>query len=226
MIKNHKIIALVPLRGGSKSIANKNIRKLAGKPLAYWALSAATGSKHIDEVWVSTEDAKIKKVVLGLGLKVKVIDRPIELAGKNSSTESVMLHLAKAVPFDVLVTLQATSPLTESKNIDRAIEELIEGEHDSLVTGVRVKRFFWEETGKPINYDPAKRPMRQNWKGVITENGAFYITKRKLLEQTQCRLGGKIKVFEMLPETELEIDEPHDWKRVAKLLKKRKNSKI
>ena len=65
--------------------------------------------------------------------------------------------------------------------------------------------------------------MRQEWPGVITENGAFYITSRKILEETECRLGGKIKVFEMPPHTEIELDDPEDWAKVAKLIKKRKN---
>jgi len=224
MINNKKIVALIPLRGGSKSIPSKNIRKLAGKPLAYWALSAAANSKYIDEVWVSTDSPKIKKVVLGLGLRIKVIDRPAELSGDLSTTESAMLHLAEHVSFDIILMAQATSPLTTSGEIDKALEEFVKDGYDSLVTGVRVKKFFWEDSGKPINYDPANRPMRQTWSGVITENGAFYITKCNLLEKTGCRLGGKIKVFEMPAETELELDEPDDLSKVAKLLKKRKNA--
>lgn len=222
--KKQKIVALIPLRGGSKSIPRKNIKSISGKPLAYWVLKAATSSPHIDEVWVSTEDARIKKVVLGLGLNVKVVDRPPELAGDHSSTESVMLHFAENVSFDVLVTLQATSPLTTASDISNAITHLQKGSHDSLVTGVREKRFLWHPEGKPLNYDPKQRPLRQKWEGVFSENGAFYITKRSILEKEKCRLGGKIAVFEMYPDTALEIDEPEDWKQVAKLLRKRKNA--
>ena len=225
MKNGQKIVALVPLRGGSKSIPYKNIKKLAGKPLAYWSLVAAVNSKYIDEVWVSTEDLKIKKTVLGLGLGIKVLDRPEEFAQDISSTEAVMLHFAKKVPFDILVTLQATSPLTTGQDIDRAIEAMTDGNYDSLLTGVLTKKFHWTPAGKPLNYDPKSRPRRQDWPGTITENGAFYITKRETLEQTLCRLGGRIKVFEMPAETEIELDEPDDWAKVAKLLKKRKNIK-
>jgi len=221
--KKQKVVALVPLRGGSKSIPRKNIKKMSGKPLAYWALKAAASSPHIDEVWVSTDDKEIKKVVLGLGLNIRVIDRPPELAKDTSSTESAMLHFAENVPFDVLVTLQVTSPLTTASDISNAITHLQKGSHDSLVTGVREKRFSWHPEGRPLNYDPKQRPMRQQWDGIFLENGAFYITKRSTLEKERCRLGGSIAVFEMHPDTALEIDEPEDWKKVAKLLKKRKN---
>jgi len=223
MMATQKIVALVPLRGGSKGIPGKNIKNLAGKPLAYWALKAAAGSKYVDEVWVSTEDTKIKKVVSALGLGIKVLNRPKELAEDDSSTESVMLHFAKEVPFDILVTLQATSPLTTGKDIDRALEKFSENSFDSLVTGVPTKHFLWTPEGKPLNYDPQKRPRRQEWAGSIMENGAFYITKKSILESTKSRLGGKIGVFQMPTDSAVEIDEPEDFKVIAKLLKKRKN---
>ena len=128
MYKKQKIVTLIPLRGGSKSIPYKNIKLMAGKPLCYWTLKAASESKYIDEVWVSTEDAKIKKVVesLGLGKKVKVIDRPMEFAQDTSSTESVMMHFADNVKFDILNLIQATSPFTTSNDLDTAIEFLFE----------------------------------------------------------------------------------------------------
>ncbi|MEK7575004.1 MAG: acylneuraminate cytidylyltransferase family protein [Patescibacteria group bacterium] len=223
MIKGQKIVALVPLRGGSKSIPYKNIKKISGKPLAYWCLFAATNSKYIDEVWVSTDDSKIKKVVSGLGLDVKVLDRPEALATDKASTESVMLHFAEKVTFDILITVQATSPLTTSDNLDKAIEILLEGGHDSLVTVVKEKSFLWSPEGKALNYDPRNRPMRQDWPGTFSENGAFYITKKNILETEKCRLGGRVKVFEMPAETTLQIDEAEDWRKVAKLLKMRKN---
>lgn len=223
MIKNKKIVALVPLRGGSKSIPRKNIRIIAGKPLAYWSLVAAKNSKYIDEVWVSTEDQNIKKIVLDLDLGIKVVDRPKEFAQDNSSTESVMLHFAEKVPFDIIITIQATSPLTTSNDLDRAIEEFQDKGLDTMVSGVLQKRLFWTTDGKPLNYDPMKRVPRQQWEGILMENGAFYITKRKILENIKNRLGGKIGTFQMPEDTAIEIDEPSDWDKVAKLLKKKKN---
>ena len=221
MINNKKIIALIPLRGGSKSIPYKNIKPMAGKPLAYFALKAAADSKYIDEIWVSTEDKKIKDVVLELGLGVKIIDRPEKLAKDDSSTESVMLHFAKEIPFDILVTLQATSPFTTSRDLDSALREFTKNGFDSMVSGVKTKRFFWTSEGRPLNYDPKKRPRRQDFDGSIMENGAFYITSREILEKTSSRLGGKIGVFQMPENSALEIDEPDDWEEAEKILKSR-----
>lgn len=218
MINGKKIVSLIPLRGGSKSIPYKNIKAIAGQPLCYWVLKAAARSKYIDEVWVSTDDKKIKDVVRSLGLGVRVIDRPAEFATDNASTESVMLHFAEHVGFDILNLIQATSPLTTSEDLDKALEKFEAGNFDSLVSGVLLKRFFWTPDGTPLNYDPHRRPRRQEFEGTIMENGAFYLTKRTVLEQYRNRLGGKIGVFQMPDKTGLEIDESADWSLAEKHL--------
>ena len=202
---------MVPLRGGSKSIPYKNIKELAGKPLCYWTLKAASESKYIDEVWVSTDDSKIKNIVLSLGLDVKVIDRPAEFAKDTSSTESVMLHFAEHVDFDILNLVQATSPLTASEDIDMAIEQFFAEGDDSLLSGVLYKKFFWTPDGKTLNYDYMKRPRRQEFSGVVHENGAFYLTKKEILLKNKNRLGGKIGIFLLSEEKAIDIDEPADW---------------
>ncbi|MDO8590879.1 MAG: acylneuraminate cytidylyltransferase, partial [bacterium] len=76
--------------------------------------------------------------------------------------------------------------------------------------------------GKPLNYDYRKRPRRQEFPGVINENGAFYITKREILEKEKNRLGGKIGIYEMPEEKALDIDEPSDWPEAEKILLQRK----
>lgn len=225
MINKLKIVALIPLRGGSKSIPYKNIKEIASKPLAYWVCNAAKNSKYIDEVYVSTEDIKIKKVVLDLGLGVKIIDRPVEFARDTSSTESVMLHFMEQASFELLVTIQATTPFTTSDDLDRAIEQFVNEGYDSMLTGVSYKKFYWTKDGKPLNYDYLKRPRRQDWGGTITENGAFYITKRTILENVKNRLGGKIGVYEMLEDKAIDIDEPADWGEAAKILLRKNNEK-
>jgi len=224
--KKSKIVALIPARGGSKSIPYKNIKKIGGRPLVYWALSAAKKSKYIDSVYLSSENEKIKKVVRSLKLNIQIIDRPMRFASDAASTESVMFDFAKKVNFDILITLQATSPLTTEHDIDKAVEQFIKNKNDSMVTGVTSKRFYWSKNGNPINYNYLRRPRRQTFNGIIMENGAFYITKRGILEKYRNRLGGRIGVFEMPQETACEIDEPEDWKIVEALLNNRKRRNI
>jgi CMP-N-acetylneuraminic acid synthetase len=215
------IACLCPLRGGSKSIPKKNIRTIAGKPLSAWSLQAAASAQLIDEVYVSTDCLEIGEVVKQLGLGITVLPRSKELATDLASTELVMLDFLKRVSFDCLVTIQATSPLTTAKDLDLAITRFHALQLDSMLSAVRTTRFFWNDDATPLNYDPLQRPRRQDFRGTLMENGAFYITKRAVLERYQCRLGGRIGIFEMDHATSLEIDEPEDWNKVEALLSAR-----
>jgi CMP-N-acetylneuraminic acid synthetase len=219
--KFSKTIALIPLRGGSKSIPNKNIKILFEKPLAYWVLLASKNSLLIDDIYVSTDSEEIANTVTAMNLGVNIIFRPLEYATDEASTESVMLHFMSKIDFDVLVTIQATSPLLTGINIDDAITQFQLLKFDSMLSAVRAKRFFWSDDGKAINYDPLHRPRRQDFLGTLMENGAFYLTKREILERFQCRLGGNIGIYEMNASTAVEIDEPEDWDFVERLLMQR-----
>src|ERR1700693_3216064 len=114
-----RIVCLVPLRGNSKRMPGKNIRPMAGKPLAYWACCAARDSRYVTEVYVSTEDEQIARTVESFDLGVRVVARPKSLATDTSTTEDVLLHFMRSVDFDIVATIQATSPLTSSADLDR-----------------------------------------------------------------------------------------------------------
>ena len=221
-----RITALVPLRGGSKSIPKKNIKPISGKPLCTWVLEAALASQVFDQVYVSTDSIEIANVVSSLNLGVAVLMRPSELATDTATTEAVMLHLMEQINFDILCTIQATSPLVRAEDFRAALDKFEVEKLDSLLTGVRLKRFFWESDGTPLNYDPTNRPMRQQFQGTFMENGAFYLTRREILEQRKSRLGGKIGIYEMAEDTAVELDEPEDWIEVEKLLRKRNEKSL
>lgn len=209
------IIAFVPVRSGSKSIPHKNIKHLCGKPLVYWVLQALHGVSDIEKIFVATDGEEIKKTVNDFGFaKVEVYDRAPENATDIASTESVMLEFVHKMSFDEhdhFILAQATSPFTQTKDIENAIRLYRESGADSLVSCARIKRFFWDENGTPVNYDHRARPRRQDFLGTLTENGAFYMHTIKGIKQYKNRLGGKIIPYEMPEYTLTEIDEPVDW---------------
>lgn len=215
-------VALMPLRGGSKSIPLKNLRTIAGRPLYAWSLAAALESNCFDAIYVATDAAAIRADVRSrFGGRVTVIDRAPANATDTASSESVMLEFAAQVSFDVLSLIQATSPLTQAADF-RAARARFEAEQlDSLFTGVLSKRFFWTAAGQPLNYDPAARPRRQDFAGVIMENGAFYLTRADLLARTGVRLGGHIGAHVMADDCAAELDEPADWLTIEWLLRPR-----
>ena len=226
-------VAFIPVRGGSKSIPLKNIRPLCGKPLVYWTVKAACGCKAIDKVYVATDSEEIRKTVetfktgpeKELFAKAEVIGRSAESASDTASTESAMLEFAEKTDFDSIVLIQATSPLLTAEDLDKGFEAFRSEGTDSVLSVVRQKRFGWkaDENGfaKPANYDPANRPRRQDFEGYLVENGAFYITSKKLLQKTKVRISGNIRAVEMPEETYFEIDEPGDWIIIEEFMRKR-----
>jgi len=214
-----KVVAMIPLRGGSKSIPNKNMKLMAEKPLFWWVTSACRESRVFSSVVVSTESDEIAACVKAHFPDIAVLKRPAELAGDTTSTEAVMLHLADHHAFDYLCTVQATSPLLTAEHLRNGLGQLLLERYDSMVSCVRWRRFLWSSDGQPLNYDPRHRPMRQDNPGVFMENGAFYFTKRAILLTNQCRLGGRIGVFEMPEETAVEVDNPTDWLIVEQLVR-------
>lgn len=214
-------IAFVPVRCGSKSIPFKNIKLFCGKPLLYWSVLALENSKNIDKIIIATDCEKIKQEVARLNFKkVEIFDRSIENASDTASTESVLLEYINKTNLsdnDFFVLVQVTSPFLKSNDIDKAFELITSKDGDSLLSCVRVKRFFWSDNGSAINYDPIYRPRRQDFKGTLMENGAFYINTVKGIKSSQNRLSGKIITYEMPEHTSVEIDEPLDWDQAENL---------
>lgn len=221
-------VAFIPVRGGSKSIPLKNIKLINGRPLIYWTLDATVNCNEIDVVVVSTDSEEIRNVVEKYNSpKIRVISRSTDVSTDIASTESVMIEFARDYEFKNIVLVQATSPLLESTDLSRGINKYQTNGIDSVLSVVRQKRFIWEESSEivnPVNYNPLSRPRRQDFNGFLVENGAFYITSKKALLNTKCRISGNIAAVEMPEETYYELDEPTDWEIIECLLKKKSNS--
>lgn len=222
-----KVIAFIPVRGGSKSIPLKNIKPLCGKPLVCWNIEALEACTAVDEVIVATDSDDIWKTVESRNYKkTHLYRRSAQNASDTASTESVMLEYieyAKLAKEDVFMLVQATSPLTEAIHFTEALQQYGEGKYDSMLTCVRNYRFFWNEDGSSMNYDYMNRPRRQNFSGMLMENGAFYINTVANILSNGNRLGGKIGIYEMPEYTATEIDEPDDWMILEKLMHKYKS---
>lgn len=132
-----KILGLIPARGGSKGIKNKNVVDLCGKPLIAYTIEAARNSSYIDNIVVTTDSENIAEVSKKWGGEVPFL-RPKELAEDTSTTLEAVLHAIKILEnngqqFDVLVLLQPTSPLRTAEDIDNAIRIFFEKDRQSVV---------------------------------------------------------------------------------------------
>lgn len=215
-------VALLPLRGGSTSVPDKNLRVIAGRPLYAWSLGAALDSGCFDAIYVASDSAEVRDDARArFGSRVQVIDCAPETATGAANSETIMLEVASKVPCDVMSLIQATSPMTRPEDFRTARARFEREGLDSLLTGVELKRFFWTHDAQPLNYDPARRPRRQDFAGTVMENGAFYFTRSQLLTRTGSRLCGRIGVHRMHEESAADLEEPSDWPVVERQLRRR-----
>jgi len=219
-------LAIIPARGGSKGVPNKNLRELGGLPLIAWTIIQALNCDEIDRVLVSTDSPKIEATALTHGAEVP-FRRPAELASDTASTEVVLLHALEALGNadyhpDAVILLQATSPLRSPGQISNAIHQFESENADSLLSVSPTADFYWRKTNPPqATHDVHHRPRRQDIKPAdiwFQENGSIYITKTDYLLEKKSRLGGSISLFEMDEDQRFEIDTLADFAIIERLI--------
>ena len=206
------IVAIILARGGSKGIPKKNIINFCGKPLINWSINQAKNSKYISSVWVSSDSDEILKIVKKEN--VGIIKRPKKISTDKSSSEIGWIHaineIEKNQKIDIVVGLQATSPIRESKDLDKAIRKFKKNNADTMFSCSKLDDFFtWEKKKSKyssLNYDYKNRKRRQDVKKQYLENGSFYIFKPEIIKKIKNRLGGKIEIIEQEFWKSFEID--------------------
>jgi N-acylneuraminate cytidylyltransferase len=234
MIQRFKTLAIIPARGGSKGIPRKNSTLFAGIPLVAHSIIHARQTPSVGRVVVSTDDTQISTFAKQWGAEVVV--RPTELGSDTATSESALLHVLEHFANtenydpDIVVFLQATSPLRMPGEIQRAIETFIRENADSLLSVGPIHGFVWrvEKDGgiHAMGYDPQNRPRRQDAPEDFVENGSIYIFKPWVLRQLNNRLGGKIVVHRMNALDSFQIDEPGDIELLEGLINFRSRAAI
>ena len=228
MRQSNKNIVIIPARGGSKGLPRKNVLSFCGKPLIAWTIEQALATRAVDRVIVSTDCEEIATVALTFGAEVPGL-RPAELSTDTSSTEDVLLYVAKQIaeqetePKNIIL-LQCTSPIRFPGTIDKALSEFEAKKADSLVSVTKTHRFFWYNKQEPeANYDYTNRPRRQDFpeKNIpYMETGSIYITDFRSLLEHRNRLAGSICMFETDHNESFEIDDLNDFELCEYLAKK------
>ena len=142
------IVAIILARGGSKGIPKKNIINFCGKPLVSWSIKQAKNTKNISSVWVSSDSQEILNIAKKE--KVGIIKRPKIISGDKSSSELGWIHaineIEKNQKVDLVIALQTTSPIRESKDLEKAIKKFRKTNADSMFSCSRLDDFFvWEK---------------------------------------------------------------------------------
>lgn len=229
-----RVVAIIPARGGSKGLPGKNIMDLCGKPLIAYTIDAARASVSVQAVIVSTDDEAIATVARRAGANVPFL-RPPHLATDTAHTPPVILHALdflerRGEQYDIVVTLQPTSPLRTSAHIDRAVALLAPSDADSVVS-VRPTEYppYWmvrladRARIAPFVDDGTDyfTLERQQLPATYQINGAVYATRRDALVTEARIITRRCAGFVMDAEDALDIDTREDLDRIAAVLHRR-----
>lgn len=227
-MKKNLNIAIIPIRSGSSSIKNKNIKMLKGKPLASYVINESIKSKIFDKIVVASDNKeyfKILKKYLINANNVIFFLRNKKNSKNTSSSESVLLEVLKNFEmFKIAYLIQATSPLLKSNDLIKSFLIFKRQKNDSLLSVYNSHVFLWKKINNkllPINYNYKKRARRQDMEEQFVENGAFYIFNVKKFIKIKNRIFGKIGYYKMDKYRSYEIDTLEDFK-IVELLKKNK----
>jgi len=234
MYRDKTILGLIPARGGSKRLPNKNVLPLGGKPLICWTIEAAKNSKYIDDIILSSDDDKLLNI--GMTYGIKAIKRPVELAKDEArSIDVVLYHLNQLNQKpEYIILLQPTSPFRTAKHIDEAIEFLFIKRAHAIISVCEVEHSpLWCNT-LPDDLSMAhflpkdlKGKRSQELPKFYRINGAIYICRtEKIYKENTFFLKENIFAYIMDRNSSVDIDTLEDLLYCETLLKARTNDVV
>jgi len=230
MLDGKRLLAIIPARGGSKSVPGKNVHSLGGKPLLAWSIEVAQQVSEIDRIIVSTDDAQIASV--GREFGAEVYARPPHLATDEALVIDALKELlqrlqAEGETAEWMILLEATCPLRTPEDVRDCLKLIAQGGYDSVATFKEAElnphRAWRLVNGIPEVFIPGAVPWlpRQKLPKAYQLNGAVYVFRASLLAQeAKSLLVGKLGAVLMPRERSQDIDDNVDFMIVEALLKK------
>ncbi len=224
---NNKIVAIIPARGGSKRIPNKNIKLFAGQPIISYSIKAAQETNLFNRIIVSTDSEKIASIIKKFGAEVPFI-RPAELADDFTGTDAVVLHALKCLlnsgeKIDYVCCIYATAPLVRSKDIHKGFELLQDYNATSTFTVTSFPSPIFRalkinDSGRIEMFCPQYLETRsQDLPEAYHDAGQFYWADVKKYLQ-EGRFYSKDSVPLILPRYLVQdIDTSEDWEMAEKM---------
>lgn len=234
-MQNKNILAIIPARGGSKSIPKKNIKFLGGKPLIAYPIELAKSINSINKIVVSTDSEEIAKVAKEYGAEIPFI-RNGELAMDQTPMLPVLQHCItfleekEGYKADLILLLYPTCPFLKKEKVIEAMKLLEDSECNSVMSVVEDYGRFWKNDSLkniPLPFYPKKYINRQYYTPLLKENGAIYFSKYSAL-MSKNKLSGKdtwlidkrsVKLIIMRPTEIIDIDTIEDWKKAEEKMR-------
>lgn len=220
------IVALLPMKGVSERVPNKNLKIFNGAPLYHIVLKNLLNSKYINKVVINTDGEHLKKdIKSNFRDNVIIIDRKEEIQGNYISMNKIIENDIDSVDSEIYLQTHSTNPLLKTETLDLAIEKMIlvteNGENDSVFSVSKTQKRFYNDDATPMNHDP-KMLTTQHLNPIYEENSCFYLFTKSSFEKAQGRIGNKPFMFEINKIESIDIDEPEDFiiaEAVHKLLR-------
>lgn len=216
-----KVKALLPMKGNSERVKNKNMKNFNGEPLYHAVIKSLLSSKYIECVVINTDSEIIAEDARrNFGDRVLIIDRPQEIQGDFVSMNNIIAYDLSKLDGEYFLQTHSTNPLLKTETINRAIETYFESleNYDSIFGVTKVQTRFYDKDANPINHNPEELLRTQDLEPMYEENSNFYIFSKDSFEKAgEKRIGLKAQIFEVNKLESIDIDEPEDFK-LAELL--------
>jgi N-acylneuraminate cytidylyltransferase len=229
VIRNERVLGVIPARGGSKRLPRKNVRPLAGKPLIAWTIEAARGSRYLDRVVLSSDDAEIIRVARQWNCEAPFV-RPAELASDEAPGVGPVLHAVQALPdYALVVLLQPTSPLRTSADIDACIEACVERGAPACVSVCAAQEnphwmFTLDAGGRLSPVMSGKLPDRsQDLPPAYLLNGAVYVARTDWLRERREFISPQTVAYVMPADRSTDIDDADDLRHAESLMQRKES---
>lgn len=207
-----KVVALVPMKGHSERVANKNLRSFAGEPLFYRVLQALERSKTVKDVYINTDSEEIARKAKE-NFDVNIIWRPEELRGDFVSMNNIIKYDLSQINSEHFIQTHATNPLLTNMTIDAAVEKYFNSldKYDSLFSVTRLQVRLYDKELRPLNHNPEELIRTQDLPPVYEENSNFYIFSKSSFMATERRIGLSPCIYEVNKLEAFDIDEEEDF---------------
>ena len=209
------LTVLLPMKGTSERVPNKNMRSFHGKPLYHSIVKTLLASKYINKIVINTDSMIISDdAIANFGDSITIINRPVEIQGGDVSMNIIIDHDLKQLSNLHFLQTHSTNPLLQTETINKAIESYFNnlGNFDSLFGVTKVQTRFYDKDANPVNHNPEELLRTQDLEPLYEENSNFYIfSKESFLNANNKRIGIKPKIFEVNKLEAVDIDEPEDF---------------
>ncbi len=208
------VTALLPMKGHSERVPNKNLREMCGKPLFFHVAATLQDCPAVDRIIINTDSEQIAEKAESIFSKVEVHWRPEAIQGDMVSMNRIIEDDLNRDGGEHYLQTHSTNPLLSVDTVEKAVSAYFKSleQHDSLFTVTRLQgRLYWE-SGEPVNHDPRELLRTQDLPPLFEENSLLFVfSKRSFAANDGNRIGVKPLMFPTPPLESIDIDEEHDF---------------